>query len=344
MRLPADQQFSRPESGLVRTLYDCPDVAVGASGQHCRLVVATHRAGPTKNRIGIQRDGLVYELFLTKLPQEAFTASDVVALYLHRGAFETTLSDEDIEQDPDRWCSHTACGQEAWQIVSQWVWNLRLELGHQLEPEPIRTTLFAPAIPPAKEHTAPASGYAAASVALPFKQGRFSGRDFALQPDGTLRCPAGQALCATEERWEADGSLRLVYAARISHCRGCGLREQCQWHGGNTQKPRRVSVLLHPLQVGSAPLLWKDWSRRQHRRACMQLLRHQRVDVHLEPPSQLDPATSPPVLSRAQRAHYRLSWEERLACNVCASTTGRSTITLFGVPEGFATSLGLLTA
>ncbi len=85
LRLPADQQFSRPESDLVRTLYDCPDVTMGASGQHCRLVVATHPAGPTKNRIGIQRDGLVYELFLTKLPQEAFTASDVVALYLHRG-------------------------------------------------------------------------------------------------------------------------------------------------------------------------------------------------------------------------------------------------------------------
>src|SRR5947209_818402 len=154
------------------------------------------------------------------------------------GPLKPRLSDEDTEQDPHRWCSHAACGQEAWQIVSQWVWNLRLELGHQLEPEPIRTTEFAPALPAAKEHIAPASGYAAASVALPFKQARFSGRDFALQPDGTLRCPAGQALCATEERREADGSLRLVYAARISSCRGCGLRQQCQWHGGNTQKPR----------------------------------------------------------------------------------------------------------
>jgi hypothetical protein len=77
-----------------------------------------------------------------------------------------------------------------------------------------------------------------------------------LQPDGMLRCPAGHALSATEQRRESDGSLRLVYAARIS---------QCQWHGRQTTKPRRVSVLLHPLQVGTAPLLWKDWSRRQHR-------------------------------------------------------------------------------
>ena len=45
-----------------------------------------------------------------------------------------------------RWCSHSAWGQECWQIISQWVWNLRLELGHQLEPTPLLTTEFAPAI------------------------------------------------------------------------------------------------------------------------------------------------------------------------------------------------------
>jgi hypothetical protein len=38
---------------------------------------------------------VVYELFFTQLPQGAFTACDVVALSLHRGAFEPTLADED---------------------------------------------------------------------------------------------------------------------------------------------------------------------------------------------------------------------------------------------------------
>jgi hypothetical protein len=66
---------------------------------------------------------MVYELFVTKLPQSAFTAADVVALYLHRGAFENALADEDLEQEPDRWVSHTAPGQETWQIISQWTWN-----------------------------------------------------------------------------------------------------------------------------------------------------------------------------------------------------------------------------
>ncbi len=344
LHLPADQQFSRPESDLVRTLYDCPLVPVGPDGQRCRVVVATHPASEKKSRVGLTRSGLVYELFFTNLPQGAFTAADVVALYLHRGAFEPTLADEDQEQDPDRWCSHAPCGQEAWQIVCQWVWNLRLELGHQLEPTPMRTTEFAPAAPEAKEQQAPSSGYGPPTIAAPWKAGRLSGRDFVLQPDGTLRCAANEALSATEQRHEADGSLRLVYAAKMSQCRPCPLREQCQWHGHATTKPRRVSLLLHPLQVGSAPLLWKDWSRRQHRRACMCLLRNQRVEVTLPQAPSPESQSLEGILSRAQRAHYRLSWEERLARNARVPTADQPTIKLFGVPETFATFLGLPTA
>jgi len=88
LHLPADHQFSRAESGLVRQLYDCPAVAVGPEGYRCRVVVATHPAPEKKSRIGHTRKGVVYERFFTHLPQDAFTASDVVALYLHRGAFE----------------------------------------------------------------------------------------------------------------------------------------------------------------------------------------------------------------------------------------------------------------
>jgi hypothetical protein len=286
---------------------------------------------------------VVYELFFTHLPQDAFTASDVLALYLHRGAFEPVLADEDQEQDPDRWCSHAPAGQEGWQIVSQWVWNLRLELGHLLEPTPLRTTEFAPPVPEAKEQQPPSSGYGKPSVAASWKAGRFSGQDFALQSDGTLRCPANQSLVAHERRREADGSLRVVYAASIRSCRPCPLRDQCQWNGSTTAKPRQVSVLLHPLVVGSAPLLWCDWSRREHRRACMQLVRHQRIEVSLPPPAAASPRKAEVILSRAQRAHSRLSWAERFARNARVPTANQVTIRLFGVPEGFATSLGLAT-
>jgi len=347
LHLPPDQLQHRPESQLVRSLYDCPDVPVGPQGVPCRVVVATHPAGKQKSRVGLTRSGVVYELFFSHLPQRAFTASAVVELYLHRGAFEPALADEDVEEDPDRWCSHAACGQECWQIVSQWVWNLRLELGHQLEPSCMRTTEFAPAIPPSKEQTAdspaPAAGYGPPATATSWKAGRFTGSDFALQPDGTLCCPAGKTLHPTEQRTEHDGSLRVRYAARILDCRTCRLREQCQWHGQQTTKPRRVSLLLHPLAVGSAPLLWRDWSRRAHRRACMQLVRHQRVEVILPPAHHPQQVSSPPILSRAQRAHARLSWAERLARNARAPTQRVVRIKLFGVPEALATFLALPT-
>ena len=345
LHLPADHQFEHPESGIVRTLYDCPDQSLGQAGQLVRVIVATHPASEKKSRVGLTRCGIVYELFVTALPQSAFTAADVVALYLHRGAFENALADEDVEQDPDRWCSHSAWGQEAWHIISQWVWNVRLELGHQLTPSPVRTTEFAPAhlSAPGQQALSPAQGYGPAAEALPWKAGRFSGRDFVAQPDGTLRCPAGQPLRVHERRREVDGSLRVVYAASIRSCRPCPLREQCQWQGSATNKPRQVSVLLHPLAVGSAPLQWRDWSRRQPRRACLQL-HSQHLEVQSEPTVPPNPPVSPPSLSRAQRAHYRLSWQERLARNARAPTAGQVTIKLFGIPEAFAVFLGLPTA
>src|SRR3989440_1052455 len=343
LHLPADQQFSRAESGLVRQLYDCPDVAVGPEGVRCRVVVATHPAASKKSRIGHTRQGVVYELFFTHLPQDAFTASDVLALYLHRGAFEPVLADEDQEQDPDRWCSHGPAGQEAWQIVSQWVWNLRLELGHMLEPTPLRTTEFAPPVTETPAEQAPGQGYEKAAVALPWKAGRFCGQDFALQPDGSLHCPSRKTLRPTEQRREADGTLRILYSARIRDCRSCPKRPQCQWHGEATTKPRRISVLLHPLRIGPAPLLWRDWSRRDHRRACMQLVRHQRIEVSLPPSATVLAGEAEVILSRAQRAHSRLSWTQRLARNARVSTASLVTIRLFGVPEGFATLLELAT-
>jgi hypothetical protein len=140
-----DQVVTHPETGTTRALFDSQDVALTGVGPRIRVIVATHPATSTPARVGTTHDGMVYELFWTCLPSSAFTPSDVLDLYLHRGGFETVLSDEDKEQDCDRWCSYTACGQEFWQILSQWIWNLRLELGHRLQPTTMRTTEFAQA-------------------------------------------------------------------------------------------------------------------------------------------------------------------------------------------------------
>jgi hypothetical protein len=75
----------------------------------------------------------------------------------------------------------------------------------------------------------------------------------------------------------------------------------------------------------------------------MQLVRDQHIEVRLveKPPGQSSPAPLPSIHTLAQRAHFRLSWAERLTRNARASTATPPTITLFGVPEDFAAFLGL---
>jgi hypothetical protein len=223
-----DQVSTHPESGMTRALYDCTSIPLTSAGPTVRLIVATHPAPGTPSTVGVERDGTIYELFVSMLPSRAFTASDVLDLYLHRGSFETVLADEDDEQESDRWYSHAPCGQEFAQILAQWIWNLRLELGQQLSQTELRTTEFAPvrsAETPSTDELEPAEApppavmYGPPQWARPSFTHGFPGSAFTSQPDGTLRCPATHPLYLQERRPERNGSLRVLYAARIGHCR-----------------------------------------------------------------------------------------------------------------------------
>src|SRR5712691_2459787 len=207
-----DQESTHPESGAYRALYDCPEIPLSPTGPRVRLIVATHPASSTPPSIGVQREGLVYELFVSMLPANAFSPKDVLELYLHRGSFETVLADEDGEQNPDRWCSRPPCGQEFWQIICQWMWNLRLELGQHVSPTAMRLTEFAPAVEPPcceepahAEEPAPVVEYGSPQWARPSFTDGCPGAAFTLQPDGTLRCPADRPLYPQERRPERDG-------------------------------------------------------------------------------------------------------------------------------------------
>src|SRR5712691_4185605 len=111
-----------------------------------RVIVARHAAPPPGKKVTVgKRVGeWVYELFITTLPVDGFLVEDALDLYHGRGAFEAVLADEDVEEDPDRWCSYTECGQELWQIVCQWVWNLRLSLGKRMQGGELREIEWAP--------------------------------------------------------------------------------------------------------------------------------------------------------------------------------------------------------
>jgi len=367
---PPAQLRTHPESGMTRALYDCSAVPLTPGGPSVRLLVATHAASSSPAPVGVERDGIVYELFVSTLASPAFLASDVLDLYLHRGSFETVLADEDSEQDSDRWYSHTPAGQEFGQILAQWVWNLRLELGYKLSPSEPRTTEFAPVVavepslplepeplvePIAARKPTPQVQYGPPQWARPSFTGGFPGSAFPLQADGTLRCPADRPLYPQERRPERDGSLRVLYAARIGHCRPCPLRAQCQ-ERSESVKPRRVSAVLWPLEsVPSdaspprqdppaafplAALLWKDWPRCGIRRAWLKVIRSETVRLTRGAPAAPVATETSAVFTRAQRAHWRLSWEQRAARNARPSDASALIVTLHGLPATFAQSFG----
>jgi hypothetical protein len=191
-----------------------------------------------------------------------------------------------------------------------------------------------------------------------------------LQPDGTLRCPTDHPLTVQERRPERNGSVRIVYGARACDCRPCPLRAQCQ-ESATTLKPRQVSAVLWPVssdvsvstvpplietpatlleplasppppEPAPFPVLWSDWPRSSIRRHWVQWLRSQVVLFSSETlqPEEKQVAPSPERHTRTQRAHWRLSWNERFARNARCSTAPLLKVTLHGLPATFARTFG----
>ena len=354
-----------------------PDLALT-----CRVIVARQPAPARAKEVtnGKLRDGFVDELFLTTAPVQCLHVTDVVDLYFQRGGFEQVLSDEDVEQDPDRWCSCTPHGQDFWQVVSQWVWNTRVELGQVAQAAELRTTswqaatsMSTPAVVSAQD--APmiekplaepvVEQYGPLEVAGNWGRasGRFTGQAFEVLENGTLRCPAAKILRPQEQRKQADGTLRMVYRARQEDCRSCGLASNCLGRQASGEHPRRVSAvrkriverggmrsgLLHEdtLKVDECSaqhaMFWCDLPGYRIRHMYVGRLRRQRVRIVAlcaDASAPVRPAR-PRIWTRAERAHRRLPWATRLARN--CGTAGRShyRFTVFGVVPALATYLGL---
>src|SRR6266487_455462 len=221
----------------------------------------------------------------------------------------------------------------------------------------------SPSFPPPRTEALPAPNLSSARPsfgppqwARAARTGSLGGQDFLPQSDGTLRCRQGARLYAQERRPEHDGTVRVLYAARIADCRCCPFRIQCQGHGTSTKKPRRVSAVLHPLAKRASeepppsclstpaphPILWGDWSRCQPRRAWIEWQRSHLVTVQV--PSISPPLSTPSLLSRAQRAHWRLAWQQRFARNARPPTALPIEMTIYGLSPEFAQTLGLRVA
>src|SRR5262249_27463064 len=277
-----------------------------------RVIVARHAVPPASKKVTVgKRVGeWVYELFITTLLADGFLVEDVLDLSHGRGAFEAVLADEDVEEDPDRWCSYTECGQELWQMACQWVWNLRLSLGKMMQGSELREMEWAPPIEtaplffawedPPEEYgpwrLAGGSGRAA---------GRITAEAFTLQEDGKLRCPAGASLWLSEVRQENAFTQRAVYLAYQTDCLPCALREQCLDPGAKGNRARRVSAVRRllpppaaverkPVRLG--PMRWVDVAGGALRRA--PALPPRRQNLHFpallpHPPTLLPPPRPP---------------------------------------------------
>ncbi len=340
--------MARRNSGVVVEMFEGGWLELGKDVSRVRVIVARHPAPPPGRDIPVgKRVGeWVYELFITTLDAEGFLVEDVLDLYHGRGAFEAVLADEDVEEDPDRWCSYTECGQELWQIACQWVWNLRLSLGQTMQGVPVREIEWSPpkespAVFVAEEPPPQEFGPWQWAATFGRATGRFGAEDFVLQEDGKLRCPAGAKLWLSEVRQENVFTQRAVYLAYQTDCQPCSLRKQCLASGAKGDRARRVSAVrrllpppaLVPVErkpVLLGPIRWVDVAGRALRRTWIAHWRRQYVEIL--PLVGMPPSFSPPPRPpRAVRSHSRWSWQDRLAWNAWLGPP-QLRITVAGVP------------
>jgi hypothetical protein len=355
LALPADEQFTHPESGTCRDLFDCGQVPVTAQGHHCRVIVATHVATTTKAPIGVTRDGLVHELFFTALPASGFTAADVVMLYLHRGSghrrcllmkiVSRTLIDGVPTLPMVRRSGRSfpnGCGICAKNSASSG------SLPRCASPSfpPLTLTSCHQETPrwqdhPSVHHTGHTQREEEALGGRTFSHNLMGPCVVNKGPHSIHRSDApnmmGRYACSMP-----PGLLTVAVVPYAFAVKGMA---------PPPAKPRRVSAVLHPLpQMTSEellpscfsaphPVLWGDWPRTQPRRAWIQWQRSHLVTVGA---ASVCPSSSPSSpFSRAERAHWRLTRQQRLARNARPPTAPPVEITISGLSLAFAQSLGL---
>jgi hypothetical protein len=357
---PPQGLFRQADTGTVREVFDVGFLdwhsRKGSSARVTTRLLVTRRpvAAGQRPSVGVLQGEAALELFVTDRDEAGFSAQDLLSLYFARGGFEQTLSEEDREQDPDRWCSKNPAGQEAWQLLCQWVWNVRLRLGVAAAGLPVRRTLFAEALPqslpaaPAPDPPAPPVPGPEVASDKGRGAGKLAGSAFRLRKDGALVCPTGRPL-VPQERATVGSRLRVRYAARAADCACCPLAPACRGAHASTRSGRRVTVFfpapppppsstrsasLRP-PLGLQPLLWVDLPATSLRNLCRLHVHAHKVLIPAPPPL----SSAPPPLTRAQRAHRRLDWRSRLAKNAHPRRQAPWRVQLFGVPVGIASYL-----
>ena len=395
------QHYEHPDSPEVsRELFDIPYVDATERGYLTPLrliVLRLVRFSKAKPSVGKCEGKYLYEVFQTSLPPSGFSAADVLSLYNGRGGFEQTLSEEDTEQDCDRWCSWQPQGQTFWQILSQWVWNWRLRAGWQSQsPLDVRQTLWSPAVEPqvsqsvediasttdapqtptapvgetqaSADKTSPSDSALVPSpqygpMTLPPAWGRRSrklaGETFKIIDDSSVECPAGHLMERQESRHNTLGDIQILFGVKATICRHCPLIEQCHSEHSKNTRGRRLTVTRALLPtppklvdgpaivvqsqekfrppLGTEALIWIDLPATAFRRHLKSNLERQKLEIQTVSAQATSISSAQKRLTRHQRAHRRLSWNQRLKRN---RLKGRQTIywkvQLFGISPSLA--------
>lgn len=99
--------MTRVNSDEVVELFDGGWLQLDGAVSGTRVIVARDSAPAPGKRVAVGKciGEWVYEIFITTLPIDGFLVEDVLDLYHGRGASAPVLADEDVEENPDRWCS-----------------------------------------------------------------------------------------------------------------------------------------------------------------------------------------------------------------------------------------------
>ena len=146
----------------------------------------------------------------------------------------------------------------------------------------------------------------------------------------------------------------------------CDRRAKSQ-ESRSTNNPPRVSAGFWPVTVDQAgargpstaevpqrrlepvprsPRRWGDWPRGQIRRHWLKVVRTETVEGPMgeEAPTHPPPPTDASLITRAQRAHWRFSWDERVPRTVRSSPSPTLHLTIHGLPSPFANAYGFVLA
>lgn len=325
------------DSGMERHVFDVPQVmwASPKGGSRAVRLVVTRATFPSdkKHRVGHRIGNEVFELFCTDRPATSLHAADVVSLYLHRAQFEAALAQEERELPVGHWASDTLQGQRLWHLVGQWVWNLRLWLGSDIDPSrpPCRRTDFTTevqALPSlvrvdlvqlrrdaalAQAASAVSSANVAPDAAVvgtasvsadvvqevspsrPPTAARVGALRFVRDEAGVVHCPAGHPMQLREVRPRVSGPRERHEVAR-SLCALCPQRAECRWDHvqGTSAAGRRIDLPPEALVVETDRLVPGS------RRASLRVIAVRSPSASGPLPSTLAPSASASVATAAQ--------------------------------------------